>query len=272
MARDDSIYVVFSQMKSDLIATIPSKKPSFKHRHRFLNSCIKIEEKRVSRQLSIPSQVYFYLDSDIVDRISKARAEQGSLYLEPQQLTNLRYYSLINSPVADRFGEVNSDRLSLVFTSNYLSQNSQKYTTVVRSTISFSGQIHQEVQQDLWQDFQLSSQVIQAHHWLTAEILRQLPLEKQNYNTLLLWILWLPIAIAFTVIVVLFLPLSGVFKIIVAIILSLVLKELIKRSMNNLIKPWIIRQLISGYLSNKNKKRQLGFKILSLLQLLINDN
>ena len=226
---------------------------------RFLNSCIKVEEKRISRQVSIPSRVYFELDSDIVARINNIKAQDGSLYLKPEQLTDLRYYSLINSPLAK------SDCLSLVFSSNYLSSNSQIKTTVVRSTIDLSGKISQEVRQDLWQDWQLSSQVIQAHHWLTAEILRQLPLESKNCTSLIFWTLWLTVAIAFISIVWILLPLSFWFKAIAIFVFFLLSRLLLKHLINSRLKQWIINQLISSWLLNK-KKRRLGFELLALLK------
>lgn len=233
---------------------------------RFLGSCIKVEKKKISRQASIPSQVYFNLDPDIISRISEIKTEYGSLYLSPQQLTDLRYYSLINSPLANDSRTIkNSDSLSLVFCSNYLSKNSQIQTTVIRSTINLSGQISQEVQRDIWLDFQLSSQVIQAHHWLTAEILRQLPLENKNRTSLVLWILWLPMAIALNLLLWLFIPGSFLFRIIATVSFLFILKIGLNYLINYHLKQWIVQLIISGWLSNKTHKRQLGFKLLSLL-------
>ena len=225
----------------------------------FLSSCIKVESKRISRHASVPSQVCFELNSDIVARINKIQTEYGSLHLNPQQLTALRYYSLINSPLAK------NDSLSLVFSSNYLFSTSKIKTTVVRSTIDLSGNISQEIQQDLWQDFQLSSQVIQAHHWLIAEILKQLPLESKNRTSLIFWALWLPSAIAFALIVWFLLPLFFLFKAIIILTFSLLLKFLLKHLINYRLKQWAIDRLTYGCLSNKTHKRQIGFKLLALL-------
>ena len=225
---------------------------------RFLSSCIKVEEKRVSRHASIPSQVYFELNSDIVARINEINAEHGSLHLEPQQLTNLRYYSLINSPLAK------SDRLSLVFSSNYSFSGDRVPIAVVRSTIDISGKIAQEIRQDLWQDVCLSSQVIQAHHWLTAEILRQLPLESKNRTNLIFWALWLTSASAFILIVWFLLPLLFWLKVITILAFLLVSKLLLKYLIKYRLKQWIINRLTYGWLGNKTNKRQLGFKLLSM--------
>lgn len=226
---------------------------------RFLSSCIKVEEKRISRHATIPSQVCFELNPDIVARIGEIKSEYGSLYLNRQQLTNLRYYSLINSPLA------RCDRLSLVFSSNYLFANDRVPIAVVRSTIDISGKISQEVRQDLWQNVRLSSQVIQAHHWLTAEILRQLPIESRNRTRFIFWVLWLSIAIAFALIFWFLLPLSFLFKAIAIFAFLLLLSLLLKYLINYRLKQWIIDRLISGWLSNKTNKRQLGFKLLSML-------
>ena len=231
----------------------------------FLGSCIRVAEKRTSRRVIIPTQVYFDLDWDLVNRIDEIRTEYGSLDLEPQQLTDLRYYSLINSHLVDNCAAIERDSLSLVFSSNY-SINSQRKTTVVRSTINFSGQISQEIQQDLWQSNpRLSALVIEAHHWLVGEILRQLPLTSNSHTRLISWILWLPIAIAFSAVIWLSLPLSVLFKIVIIILFLYFLKRSSDRVIARQLKRWIVRQLISGWLSNQTKKRQLGFKILSLL-------
>lgn len=233
-------------------------------RNRFLSSCIKVEEKRISRQATIPNRVYFELNQDLVNRIEEIKAEYGSLHLKPEQLTNLRYYSLINSPLAND-SVVDSDRLSLVFSSNYLPTNSQIKTTVIRSTIHLTGQISQEIQRDLWQDTSLSSQVIQAHHWLTAEILRQLPLESKNHTLLIFWVLWIASALLFTGIFWYFIFLPFILKVIVNMLVFLLLKKSTKYIINYRLKQFILDQLFNGYLSNKTSKRQLGFKILSLL-------
>ena len=233
-------------------------------RHRFLSSCIKVEEKRISRQGSIPNQVYFELNLDLVDRIREIKAEYGSLYLKPEQLTNLRYYSLINSPLANN-SVIDSDRLSLVFSSNYSLTNSQIQTTVIRSKIHLTGQISQEVRRDLWQDSALLFQVIQAHHWLTAEILRQLPLESRNQTLLIFWVLWIVSAVLFGGAIWYFVLLSFTLKLVANIVSILLLKMLIKYIINYRLKQFILNQLFDGYLSNKTNKRQLGFKLLSLL-------
>ena len=226
----------------------------------FLCSRIKIEETRISRRVSIPNRVYFDLNWELVNRINQIKAKCGSLYLEPQQLADLRHYSLINSPLGKR-----CDALSLVFSINYSATNSQK-TTVVRSTINLSGQISQEIQRDLWQeDTQFLFQVIEAHYWLIGEILRQLPLESPKHTAFIFGILWLLVAIAISSIVFLFLPLSFLFKSIVIFLLLYLLKTFVNRIIARKLKSWIVRQLVSGWLSNKTNKRQLGFKLLSLL-------
>ena len=230
----------------------------------FLSSCIKVESQRISRQATIPRQVCFELNPDIIDKIEEIKAEYGNLYLKPEQLTDLRYYSLINSPIINT-QHIYSDRSSLIFSSNYLSNYSQVPTTVVRSTIDLDGQISQEIQQDLWQNPQLSLKVIQAHHWLTAEILRQLPLENKRQTSLIFWILWGIHAIAFSLAIFIFLPAFFWLKIIVNIVVLYLLKVSLRHLIKHKFRTLILSQLASGWLSNKTSKRQLGFKLLSLL-------
>ena len=153
----------------------------------------------------------------------------------------------------------------MIFSSNYLSNDSQVQTTVVRSTIDLKGQISQEIQQDLWQNPQLSLKVIQAHHWLTAEILRQLPLENKRQTSLIFWILWGINAIAFSWGIWIFLPTFFWLKIIVNIVVWYLLKVSLRHLIKHKFRTWILSQLASGWLSNKTSKRQLGFELLSLL-------
>ena len=48
----------------------------------FLSSCIKVESQRISRQATIPRQVCFELNPDIIDKIEEIKAEYGNLYLK----------------------------------------------------------------------------------------------------------------------------------------------------------------------------------------------
>lgn len=234
-------------------------------RHRFLSSCIKVKQTRISRQTTIPHQVYFELNSDIIAKIEEIKAEYGSLALKPEQLTDLRYYGLINSGLLDNVDKISSEQYSLVFSSSYLPIDSQIQTTVVRSTINLQGQILQEIQQDLWQDPQLSSKVVQAHHWLTAEILRQLPLETKSHTSEVFWALWAISAIASTLVIWYFLLLPFLLKLVINIVSFYFFKVLLKYLIDNQLKKWILSQLTSGCLAHQTSKRQLGFKILSLL-------
>ncbi|MCC0176528.1 hypothetical protein I4641_05985 [Waterburya agarophytonicola K14] len=234
---------------------------------RNLSSCIRIEEDRVSRQLSIPSRVYFDLDLDTINKIEQIRNQRGSLRLSPQQLTNLRYYGLINCAFVHDFDdlEIDKSQSALTFSSNYFPANQGLSTTVVRSKIDFAGQISQEIQQDLWQDSQLSSRVIQAHHWLTTEILKQLPLENKSRISFVFWGLRYLYAIALFMIIWYFLPFGFFSKIIINGIGFYLLKISIQDLIDRQITKFVLYQLIFGWLSNRTHKRQLGFKLLSLL-------
>lgn len=232
------------------------------HRDRCLSSCIKIENQRISRDKTIPCQIHFELNDDIVACIEETIKDYDNLELEPQTLTELRYYSLINSPMVNGWDFVGSDRLSLVFSSSYTSDRDRRQIRVIRSKINLNGQISQEIQQDFWRDRYVSARAIKAHHWLTAEIFRQLPLKRSNSRVILF--LALLLAIAFTWIVGYFFPLHLFSQILVGIICFICLKIVIKHVVVRQLKKWTIHHLASGWLSNKTKQRQIGFKILSL--------
>jgi hypothetical protein len=246
-------------MKSN--STINTRLNGTRQRHRFLSSCIQVQQERVAGKTIIVRQVCFELNSDIINKIEEIKSEYGSLALKPEQLADLRYYGLINSALAGH----NRDRSCLVFSSSYLPLDSQIQTTVIRSTIDLQGQILQEIRQDLWQKPQLLSKVIQAHHWLTTEILRQLPLETKSQTSKVFWALWTISAIASSLIIWYFLALPFWLKLLINFVSLYLFKILVKHLINYQLKKWILSQLTSGWLANKTSKRQLGFKLLSLL-------
>ena len=232
---------------------------------RLLSSCIRIKKTRISRRSIIPSQVCFQLDPEMLSKIEAAQATNGNLVLEPQQLANLRYYTLINSAVTKQSNDLYPAESSLTFSTSYLFTQEQPEITVVRSVIDLEGKIEQRVQQDLWQNRQLLPRVIQAHHWLVWQILRQLPLKTRNNTSLIVWSLWFLIAIAITPLIWYFLPLHFVVKLIIVCGFYCLLKAYIQHFINKQFKAWILHQLSFGFLSNQTHKRQLGFHILSFL-------
>lgn len=232
-----------------------------------LNSCIQIEEARISRRVSIPRQVYFQLTPQVISQIENLRDSKQEFKFDPETLTNLRYYALLNSDLPYQQNNV-YHQSNLTFNSR-LSKHSLPKATVIRSVINLNGQISQEIQQDLWQNPQLLSEVISIHYWLIEEILRQLPLPTRNNISLVIWVCWTPLAIAFTVFLWFFLPLSlslsFLFKLTITIIGILLIKIGLSYIIRKKIKFWLLKQLSNGVLSRKNRQRQIGFELLKFL-------
>jgi hypothetical protein len=224
-----------------------------------LDSCIHIDEERVSRRRIVPRRVRFELNREILAQIEQAQESDTKIVLSANKLTNLRYYALL----ACHFEE----RSPLLFSTNFsdgYSQNQQS-VTVVRSVIDLEGKIAQQIQRDLWQNPQLLPSVIKAHHWLIGQILAQLPLKTKNYSQKLSWALWLVTASLATLFIWYFLPVNYLIKLLVTFLVFGILKIATKNLIAAQLRRLILRQLLSGLLTNKVDRRRLGFKLLGIL-------
>lgn len=152
-----------------------------------LNSCIQIEKSKISRRNNVPQQIRFCLNPEVLTQIERARAEKIKLILSKAKLADLRYYILLNftseytkvNHVKHASGLTAVRRSHLTFSSNYSSFLNQRGETLFRSYIDLKGVISQQIQQDLWENQQLLERISQAHYWLIAEILAQLPLKRK---------------------------------------------------------------------------------------------
>ena len=239
-----------------------------------LNSCIQVEESRISRRVTIPRQVHFQLTPEIISSIEQAILNKQILSLSSAKLADLRYYALLNSSIAKTSNSIYPKRFikqlpfeqsCLIFSSNYFSVTNQKPITVVRSVIDLEGKISQQIQQDFWQNYQLLPRVLDAHYWLILQILAQLPLKNNNRVSLLLWGLVLPMAIITNILIWYLLSLNYVLKIAIICSVFFIFKSPFQYLIEKILKPWIIHYLIYNFLAKKVSKRQIGLNILSLI-------
>lgn len=226
-----------------------------------IDSCIHIDEERVSRRRIAPRRVRFELNREILAQIEQAQKSDAQILLSANKLTNLRYYALL----ALHFKE----RSPLLFSTNFsggYSQNQQS-VTVVRSVIDLEGKIAQQIQRDLWQNPQLLPSVIKAHHWLIGQIIAQLPLETKNYSQKqkLSWALWLVTAFVATLFIWYFLPVNYLIKLLVTFLVFGILKIAAKNLITAQLRRLILRQLLSGFFTNRVDRRRIGFKLLDFL-------
>ena len=229
-----------------------------------LNTCIEIESDRISRRVTIPRQVNFKLTPEVIDQLQHIKTKKHSLKLNSKQIVNLRYYTLLNAYLLNKTDDGSDQQSELIF-SSYLPISYHFSTTVIRSTINSSGQISQEIQQDLWQNPDLLFKTIEIHYWLVEEIFRQLPLSRQDYSSLLILVCWLPIAILFTVLFWFCLPLSFVYKAIVIFIGITLLKIALNYLIRKKLRSWILKQLSNGIFSQQYQRRKIGFSLLNFV-------
>lgn len=236
-----------------------------------LNSCIQIEETRINRQLTIPQQIIFQLDFNTLCQIEKIKESNFQLTLSPNNLADLRYYALLNSPLEQKVKFIPQAQLTsqLTFTSSYPSINLSQRTAVVRSSINLGGQITHQIRQDLWQSPQLFSQVIEVHHWLILQILTQLPIKTKNSLTKLIskflesffLLLWTILSFCFWR----SLPLDSLYKVLIIGLSFYVFtkygKEIIKRQFRLL----ITYSLCHGSWANSSYKRQIVWNTIMAL-------
>lgn len=247
-----------------------------------LNSCIQVEEERISRKFKIPRQIHFQFNPVIISKIEQLKESKHKLTLSSTKLTNIRYYALISSPIAEQLSSFFSWRLRsvgfvqspnqplfeqspLTFSTSYVPLANQQTATVVRSVIDLEGKISQQIQQDLCNNPQLLRRIIDAHYWLILQILAQLPLKTKHQGSRVVWSLWIPIAIVFSIVIWYFLPLNYLLKILITCGVFYVLRVYLKYLIEKQLKAWIIYHLIYGFLGKKVKNRKIGFDILSFI-------
>lgn len=233
--------------------------------NKLLNSCIQVKEAQISLTSAIPCQINFRLDSDIINQIEQIRQDDNQFTLSPINLTNLRYYVLLNSPLKKQLSPICNFQSSLIFSTNYLYSDKQQLVPVVRSIINLEGQISQQIKQDLWQEPQLLDKVLDVHYWLISQILNQLPLKNKNFISWFFNGLLLSIGTVIAVVIWYFLSLNYLSKILIIFAIFCGLKVLLEYLVKKHLKSWIIDNLTHGFLANKHQKRKFGFKILSLM-------
>ena len=255
-----------SEISSQIMATIDSANSA-------INSCIQMEEARISPRATRPHQVYFCLDYDLIRQIKWVKENNHKLILSSRNLANLRYYVLVNSPL-EQIGLVHPwpwakllslRRSPLIFTTDYLFPNSQQPLTLFRSVIDLEGKISQQIHQDLWQNPQLLPKISQAHYWLILEILAQLPLERKNRYLWLIISCCSLIATMICLAIYYFFGLSYLLNVAIYINIILILNISLKKIITRQLKPLIIDHLITSFGGKSFKLRRIGLQILNFI-------
>jgi hypothetical protein len=227
-----------------------------------LNSCIQIKSKKISRTVTIPHQICFHLDAQLLEQISQLQAHQGNLALSGTTLANLRHYALFNLAPQEVSPFTQS---CLSFATEYSWSANQESIGLFRSVINLEGKISQQIAQELTHNPSLLREISQAHYWLVAEILSQLPLTSKAWYS---WLLASGFAIATMMINILiwyliswnYLP-----KLIICLSIFLLLTSVAKTLITRQLKSWIIYHLLQGILAKSMMRRRLGLNLLSFL-------
>lgn len=234
-----------------------------------LNSCIQIEETRISRNTNVPQRIYFRLDSHLLEQIEQIKQNNHRLTLSPANLANLRYYLLLNSleqtdsmPHLGFNSCLTFGRSPLIFSTNYLFGDRQQSLTLFRSIIDFDGKICQQIQQELSQNPQLLDRVAQAHYWLILQILAQLPLKTTNQGSWLIFCCYCFATIMIYLAVRYFLATNYLLWLAIGFSVFWLLNISWRKIIIKQLKTLIIYQMIAGFLANSVRKRQIGFKML----------
>ncbi|MGB5633415.1 MAG: hypothetical protein WBM44_10615 [Waterburya sp.] len=255
-----------SEISNQMTATINSA----------INSCIQVEEARISHRVIRSHQVHFRLNSELIRQIERVKENNHKLVLSSTNLANLRYYALLNAPL-EQMGLIypwSSAKLSFfqrstfTFATDYLFPNSQQPLTVFRSVIDLEGKISQQIHQDLWQNPQLLPRISQAHYWLILEILSQLPLKHKNQY------LWLVLAYSsitvsmISLVIYYYFNLSYLLNLAICISIILILNISLKKIIIKQLKSLIIYHLMDGFLGKSIKVRRIGLQILNFIILI----
>lgn len=239
-----------------------------------LNSCIKVKETRISRRATIPDQVHFCLNSNLIKQIEWVQENNHQFILSSSNLASLRYYALVNAPLEEvgliyswrstqlSFGE---QRSPLTFTTNYLFSHSQQPRTLFRSFVDIEGKISQQIHQDLYQDTQLLPRISQAHYWLVLEILAQLPLKPNSQHSWLLWGYFLLLTSIISLLLNYYFNINILLNLAIYMFVIITIRTIFLKIIFQQLKPLVIYHLRSGLLSKNIKIRKIGLQILNFI-------
>lgn len=237
-----------------------------------INSCIQVQEVRISRKVTIPHQVNFCLDANLIRQIEWIQNNEYQLVFSSSNLASLRYYVLFHLPLEqigiDPGGSSASlfmPRSPLTFSTAYSFDNSQSAPTLFRSFIDLEGNISQQIHQDLWQDYQLLLTISQAHYWLVLEILAQLPWKSSNQQ---LWFILICSGIVGSIVSVMFysfISVSLLLNLAIFLIIILVSKIVFQRIVIKHLKQILIYHLRAGWFRKNIQLRHIGLQILNFI-------
>ncbi len=230
--------------------------------HNLINSCIRIEQKRISRQRTIPVNINFDLNQEILSKIASLRDNQQKILFSGDNLVNLRYCFLLNS----------SENLGLGITfQTYYDQDPEKIA-IIKSVIYLSGKVEQYIRNDAISHGRgvytiASKEIIDAHYWLIRQIFNQIPLTYKKGKSIILWLLLGLITIIVACFVFLLLPTAFWFKVLFLIFFVGITFKILQQFLRRYLPSWVLHQLLFGIFSASVNRKKIGFNLLTTLDI-----
>ena len=227
--------------------------------HNPIDSCIQVESVKIDKRTTIPQQICFYLDAKTITAIEQIKTQKRKLRLSPTNLAILRCYTLFNLPLPKTNWQL-LNRSCLIFSTKYV--ESESNDILLRSTIDPQGKISLQIKQEILQNPALLERICEAHYWLIAEILTQLPFKSKSGRSLLIYGCLVLTTFAACNFIWYFLAQSPV-KLIIC--LFLVGVQLIAIAASKRLKSWTIHQLLIRVFSQGTISRKLSLKIINFI-------
>ena len=210
-----------------------------------LNSCIEVRSVKIDKRVTIPQQICFRLDAKTIAAIEQTIVNERKFRLSPANLAIIRCYALFNLPVLtiktrQLYSNQYLNQSCLIFSTEYAEGESNDI--LLRSTIDLQGKISLQIKQEALQDLPLLKHISEAHYWLMAEVLTQLPFKSKNGRYWLIYSCLLLTTFAACSFIWYFIASSPAFKLIMCLFLIGV--DLIAIALSKRLKFWIIHQEI----------------------------
>ncbi|MDY6781689.1 MAG: hypothetical protein SW833_03900 [Cyanobacteriota bacterium] len=148
-----------------------SPKGFWSDRNLDLGDYICIQKETITPQQAIVGGIEFQLTPELLERIQIAKSRRETLYFKSSFLTELRNYAMSGDAIA--------------FSTFYGESATEE--AVMRSLISFEGEMNHQVCRYWLEDAALALQIISCHHWLISQILRGLSLGPVRSHNGIAW-------------------------------------------------------------------------------------
>ena len=221
--------------------------------HNLINSCLRIEQKRISPRRTIPANINFELNEKVVSQITNLKNNQQKIFFSEDNLTNLRYLFLFNS----------SQNLGLGITFKTYYDRNNENIAIIKSVIDLSGKGEQYIRKDTI----ANQEIIDAHYWLIEQIFNQIPLKYKKGKSIILWLLLGLISIIVSCLVFFLFPTAFWFKILFIISFIGITFKILEHSLRRYLPSWVLHQLLFGIFSSSLSRNKIGFYLLSTLDI-----